>query len=715
MIRTLVSRSWPFLVVSILLSLAPSVARYLQGYYTPEGLLSDIFSGLIVASICVYANRMIKLPLLIIWAAAEIGSFILLGTMARLPSWTDLHFLADTSFLSNSSEQVETDQLMTILAVAIPALIVFLLPKRKISECHRPTTVTLALLTATMIGASLFAQKAMIDSDKTSDNLYAQYSPVHWLGAEAFKILSTNSQPIPADYMYAQDLNGTSLLPDERKGKNVLIIAMEGMSGIYLKQARESIVFDGDKPPILLSKLSDFAKQGMVTPDYIVHTHQTIRGLYSILCGDFDKLTVGAPKAVEIQNSPERAARCLPSVLRDNGYSTHFLQGAGLAFMGKDRVMPFIGFDQAHGNEWFTKRRHVKFGWGVDDKTFFEGALSYIDGLQRDSRREPNKPWMLTMLTVGTHQPYAVPDKLVAQYDSRRDASVAYLDDAVSSFLQSLKRRGVLKNTLVIVTSDESHGSEIADWVSSWGLNVILSPEADKLPKVNDGKFAAFDTSTSVLDYLNIAQPNIAGRSLFRRYDNAREMVSNTSGRLRWLKTDGTRLECSPMGGCRPCKATSLIGTAECGETTDKPFNELTRKAYWLDNSVVREGHSTNTLNFADGTIYNIKKPWENAWTDNLIGAQYLDFPAGSKTTVTMKWKVLKAGEEGGGLKLQIKQSEQEVKDITTEIPVLHTGDDGEYKFTFLNPDRRYNFSFHLLPDSPMDVQILKFTVQTSK
>ncbi|MEG0868333.1 MAG: sulfatase-like hydrolase/transferase, partial [Hafnia sp.] len=389
------------MAIAALLSFTPSIARSLQGFYSTEGLLSDLFCGLLLAIPCLYARRAIRLPLLVIWASAEIGGFILLGTMARLPSWTDLHFLTDTSFLSNSSEQVDRNQVFTVMIIAIPALIVLALPRLKWRESRNKTTYTLTISALILACASLYGQQYLIKTDRTSDNLYAQYSPVHWLGAEGFKILTTNTQPIPADYLYEQDLTGTSLLPEQRKGKNVLIIAMEGMSGIYLRQARESIVFDGDNPPILLPKLSEFAKQGMVTPDYIVHTHQTIRGLYAILCGDFDKLTIGAPKAVEIQNSPERAARCLPSVLRDNGYSTHFLQGAGLAFMGKDKVMPFIGFQQAHGNEWFKKRQHLKFGWGVDDKTFFEGALTYIDSLQRDARRTPSKPWMLTMLTVG--------------------------------------------------------------------------------------------------------------------------------------------------------------------------------------------------------------------------------------------------------------------------------------------------------------------------
>ncbi|MFU1925330.1 sulfatase-like hydrolase/transferase, partial [Klebsiella pneumoniae] len=69
------------------------------------------------------------------------------------------------------------------------------------------------------------------------------------------------------------------------------------------------------------------------TPDYVLHSHQTIRGLYAMLCGDYSKLDSGTPKGVELLNNPARARECLPAQLRQHGFSTHFLQGAGLRFM----------------------------------------------------------------------------------------------------------------------------------------------------------------------------------------------------------------------------------------------------------------------------------------------------------------------------------------------------------------------------------------------
>lgn len=83
-----------------------------------------------------------------------------------------------------------------------------------------------------------------------------------------------------------------------------------------------------------------------------------------MLCGDYDKLANGTPKGVELLTQNERNQACLPAQLRQAGFTTHYLQGAGLRFMAKDRIMPHIGFDAVHGLEWFSNQNYLDFPWG---------------------------------------------------------------------------------------------------------------------------------------------------------------------------------------------------------------------------------------------------------------------------------------------------------------------------------------------------------------
>ncbi len=228
------------------------------------------------------------------------------------------------------------------------------------------------------------------------------------------------------------DLEGDSLLPEGRgKAKNVLIVILEGMPGIYLPEIREEMHVAGGV--YQMQKLSEATSDGMLVPDFVDHSHQTIRGLYALHCGDFSKFSYEMPKAMELLNNPERAAECLPAQMSRHGWQSHYLQGAGLQFMNKEKDMPAMGFQHVHGVEWFTERTRSDFIWGTTDEDFFKGAKKYVHELQA-----AKKPWLLSLLTVATHQPFAATDEQAEKYGSRKIATVALLDEAVCTFIKGL-------------------------------------------------------------------------------------------------------------------------------------------------------------------------------------------------------------------------------------------------------------------------------------
>ena len=159
---------------------------------------------------------------------------------------------------------------------------------------------------------------------------------------------------------------GTKLLPPGKgKAKNVLIVILEGIPGIYLPGIRQEMhVADGNYQ---MENLAKSTSDGMLVPDFVDHSHQTIRGLYALHCGDFSKFSYEMPKAMELQSNPERAAECLPAQLSKQGWQSHYLQGAGLQFMNKEKAMPTMGFQHVHGVEWFTERTQNDFIWGTTD------------------------------------------------------------------------------------------------------------------------------------------------------------------------------------------------------------------------------------------------------------------------------------------------------------------------------------------------------------
>ena len=171
--------------------------------------------------------------------------------------------------------------------------------------------------------------------------------------------------------------------------------------------------------------------------------------------------------------------------------------------MAKDQIMPRMGFDTTLGRDWFRNTPYLDFAWGMDDRSYFEGALSYVDGL-----RKQKTPWMLTLLTVGTHQPYSAPADYLERHGSARQAAIAYLDDAIGDFLDGLQQRGVLDDTLVVVTSDESHGIENVRLASAWGFNLMLAPEQAQLPSLKHGVYGHIDLTASIpVSYTHLTLP----------------------------------------------------------------------------------------------------------------------------------------------------------------------------------------------------------------
>ncbi len=692
------------LAVLAVASFAPAGLRLIEQSGQLAGIVSDVLLGLTFFLLAWASPRWLRILVVIIWATFQAGAQELFFALQRYPVWQDLHYLGNTDFVKNSTSGLRlANPVFTVVQLGSALLLVLLslrrLPLRIFAACC-------ALLIPLFFGHSKLAHSL------DSQSLTARYNPLHWFLLDAF-----SNAPFFAGQQLEQvelpqglkqvDLTGTALL-EKGSAKNVLIIVLEGIPGLYLPEIRQAMGVDG--ADTTMEKLAASTQQAMLVPDFTAHSHQTIRGLYSILCGDFSKFSWDTPKAFELQAFPERAHECLPAQLQAQGWSTHYLQAANLGFMSKDRFMPLVGFEHVHGIEWFTETNPFPFEWGIVDSVFFRGARRYIQNL-----KQRETPWMLTLLTVGTHQPYAVTDAIAARYPSRKAATVALLDGAVASFLDDLRKDGVLKDTLVIITSDESHGADLATWVSSWGLGMVLGPDTPELPRIKQGSYGLVDITVSVLDYFGLPVPlSVIGRSIFRDYTTPREMLSYTAAALRRHTSGNMRYECSDDGRCLGGPAKTIIGEPPepLQPVSEAQAREMQAIAQTLNNTLQSTGRE-RVLSFASGEQRRVADAPGNDWSGNLIGAQYLDFPANSSVDVRMRLKVLEAPAEGAHFKLLVKEWEYDSSSIVPpELPVLQKNESLERSFSFTNVKARQNVSFYLIGKSANTlVQIDQFDV----
>lgn len=700
----------PLLALIGCVLLTPMGLRLALGWSDPLGYLSDLGVGGLLVALLYRRPWWLALPVLLAWSALTLASIELVSAVGRMPNPSDVHYLIDPQFVENStSGGFAHPWLATFQCAALGFWLLVQWLNRARPAPRLPRHAWVAPLLVLLIHGAVQSWRPSEADQWNLFNLPHQLATAALAeGQERAQQWLEGSAPDPVppmDGLTRLDLDGQRLLAEPGRARNVLVIALEGIPGAYVRANRQAL--NSTYQEDLMPHLSAWAERGMNTPDYVLHSHQTIRGLYAMLCGDYDKLDDGTPKGVEMLNQTQRNQACLPAQLRQNGFSTHFLQAAGLRFMAKDRIMPHIGFDTALGVEWFTQPAYLEFPWGKDDKTFFEGALDYVGQLQQADR-----PWMLTLLTVGTHQPYSAPDDYLQRYDSAKQAAVGYLDDALDSFLAGLERQGILDNTLVVITSDESHGIDDVRLASSWGFNLMLAP--DPLPRIKSGVYGHVDLSASILDYFGFAVPTaLSGRSMLRDYTTGREIMSFTNGKLRHHDGNGTFTECDFLQRCRSYASPGFIAdrAVYSGQYSGQRARLISARATALGQTLL-----PTPLNqrYQFGSAEKIPLPAQvsNDWTDNLIGAQYLEMPKGSQTRVSLTIRALEA-DHAAYISLKAKEFEQDVAmDLPTDVAVTPE-QPLVMDISFDNPQQRKAFSFHLLGHGVGAIEISDFSVVT--
>jgi hypothetical protein len=514
---------WAVLVGSA--ALAPLVVRFallVEAAIVPagadaRGALADAAACLVVVGALAALSRWPGIGrwagaiLTVVWSLAHFANYEHIRELGSVVEFTYAGYVLDEAFLRGSVLAPTRPVLVLSTTAVATVLAVVALGARRRYPAWPPTLAGIALLALLALFPRSSAAATWRQVDLVSEQIRRfSRGPVSE-GA---------GDPASLPDLATRDLSGQAIIAAETRAQNVLLVILEGVSGAYLPSLREP---HGYSSPITMPRLDRIARRGISYSNFIATQRQTNRGEFAILCGEYPKLITAEAKMTE------RAGRgpidCLPAALHEAGFSTTYLQAAPLAFMMKDQFMAQAGFERVLGDDWFTSainRNH----WGVDDRTFLQAGADLAGELDRAS-----EPWFLTLLTVGTHHRYNVPPDFECDAEPGSAAwAFTYLDLAVGEFVARLEESGVMEDTLVLITSDESQASE--DGASDarnllthgWGFLIALLPSAET--ELVGQVFAQPDVPISVLDYLRLdsTRPHWTGRSVFRRYDGGRNV-----------------------------------------------------------------------------------------------------------------------------------------------------------------------------------------------
>jgi phosphoglycerol transferase MdoB-like AlkP superfamily enzyme len=215
---------------------------------------------------------------------------------------------------------------------------------------------------------------------------------------------------------------------------DVLIVLLESFTSNIL-----STSVDGRE---VTPRFNALTAEGIWFSEFYASSFRTDRGLVATLNG------YPAQPTTSIMKYPAKS-QSLPSVagrLREAGYTTTMLYGGDIDFTNMRSYFHSSGYQTVTGSDGL-RLSAAKSEWGYDDRVMFAELL------RRMEAGKPEGQQFATFLTLSSHEPFSVPFERFA--DPVLNA-MAFTDDCLGGFIDSLKQSPLWDNLLVILVADHA-------------------------------------------------------------------------------------------------------------------------------------------------------------------------------------------------------------------------------------------------------------------
>jgi len=200
----------------------------------------------------------------------------------------------------------------------------------------------------------------------------------------------------------------------------------------------------------------ELAQRGaLVENAYTVAPHTT-KALVSIQCGIYPRLDPEPFEAVE-KGIP---VRCLADLLREAGYRSAFFQPAEENFERRKDLVREFGYDHFAGKQSLPAAGFDESNYlGFEDRALLGPVMSWVDG--------QSSPFLLTVLTLASHHPYAIPSGFgtdgFVEDPAENDYlnTLAYTDRFLQELYREFEARRLLDDTIFLVLGD--HGEAFGE------------------------------------------------------------------------------------------------------------------------------------------------------------------------------------------------------------------------------------------------------------
>ncbi|WP_309612796.1 sulfatase-like hydrolase/transferase [Flavobacterium sp.] len=278
--------------------------------------------------------------------------------------------------------------------------------------------------------------------------------------------------------------------------------------------------------------VDSLAQHSLIFTNAYANGWKSIHGMSSVIAGipSFQNAFTSSPY-------PKQKIESLVSTLKSEGYDTSFFHGAPNGSMGFLGFGNILGYDHYYGKTEYNNDVDFDGVWGIWDEPFFQYFNKTLS--------EKKQPFMATLFSVSSHEPYKVPEKCEGKFPKGKvniNESIGYTDYALKQFFAAAKKQSWYKNTIFVLVAD--HGNTIAydEYKKEFNKNTVpilfFSPN-EKYVGVNTDWAQQIDIYPTLLDMIGYQKPFRSwGRSLINEKQVAPFVIKYGSNMYQFMSGD---------------------------------------------------------------------------------------------------------------------------------------------------------------------------------
>ncbi len=348
-------------------------------------------------------------------------------------------------------------------------------------------SVPLEPLHAQQIGDS---RKATLTLNGAYNALFSSVTPY-----SVKPLLTTEPTPaVRARIAALYPASSTAVVPNAEP-PNLVIVLLESWSGVYTGSY--------DYPLDTTPQFDALRAEGLSARAVLAGGNRTTEGMFATLCSAQNPLG-GTVAQTQLQNYPYR---CLPHLLREQGYSSAFFQGTLVNTSGTGAFANLLGFERNFGKGDLADPQLAQNSWGLHDPDLYRMAL--------DQMRQLPRPFLVGINTNTTHDSLLPPGVAPGFPGVEPPAvnTIHFADAALGDFIRAVRTDPALHNTLFVLVADHCGSAPPGGYQRHRIPLAIVGPGVT--PRVAERIATQRDIAPTVLELLGQPPaPWFSGKSL---------------------------------------------------------------------------------------------------------------------------------------------------------------------------------------------------------